>query len=85
MGPILFQILDIFKELQISFPKDVGLVSFDDWNWSRYVQDGIYLMRQDMELMGNVAAQKLLNQIKYHTVISDTTILPVAMVNKPSI
>lgn len=42
-------------------------------------------MRQDMELMGNVAAQKLLNQIKYHTVISDTTILPVAMVNKPSI
>ena len=85
MGPILFQILDIFKELQISFPKDVGLVSFDDWNWSRYVQDGIYLMRQDMELMGNVAARKLLNQIKYHTVISDTTILPVAMVNKPSI
>ena len=85
MGPILFQILDIFKELQITFPKDVGLVSFDDWNWSRYVQDGIYLMRQDMELMGNVAARKLLNQIKYHTVISDTTILPVAMVNKPSI
>ena len=85
MGPILFQILDIFKELQISFPKDVGLVSFDDWNWSRYVQDGIYLMRQDMELMGNVAARKLLNQIKYHTVISDTTILPVAMVNKLSI
>lgn len=85
MGPVLFQLLDIFKELQINFPEDVGLVSFDDWNWSRYVQDGIYLMRQDMELMGNVAAQKLLNQIEDKTVVSDTTILPVAMVDKPSI
>lgn len=85
MGPILFQILDIFKGLQINFPKDVGLVSFDDWNWSQYVQNGIYLMRQDMELMGNVAAQKLLNQIESNTVISNTTVLPVAMVDKPSI
>ena len=42
-------------------------------------------MRQDMELMGNVAAQKLLNQIEDKTVVSDTTILPVAMVDKPSI
>lgn len=85
MGPVLFQILDIFKEMQIRFPEDVGLISFDDWTWSRYVKDGIYLMRQDMELMGNVAAQKLLAQIENKTVISDTTYLPVTIVDKPSI
>ncbi|WP_251545786.1 LacI family DNA-binding transcriptional regulator [Limosilactobacillus caecicola] len=85
MGPVLFEILDILKDLQIKFPQDVGLVSFDDWNWSRYVQDGIYLMRQDMELMGNVAARQLLNQINHHTTVDSTTILPVTMVDKPSI
>lgn len=85
MGPVLFKLLDLFKEMQINFPDDVGLVSFDDWNWSRYVQDGIYLMRQDMELMGNVAAHQLLGQINKKTVVDATTILPVAMVDKPSI
>lgn len=85
MGPVLFQILQIFRDLQIKFPQDVGLVSFDDWSWSRFVKDGVYLMQQDMELMGNVAAHQLLGQINHHSVISDTTILPVSMVNKPSI
>lgn len=85
MGPVLFQLLQIFKDLQISFPQDVGLVSFDDWDWSRFVQDGIYLMQQDMELMGNVAAHQLLAQIQKQSVVSDTTILPVQMVDKPSI
>lgn len=85
MGPVLFELLEIFKEFKIKFPDDVGLVSFDDWNWSRYVQDGIYLMQQDMELMGNVAAHQLLSQIHNKSVISDTTILPVKMVDKPSI
>lgn len=85
MGPVLFKILDIFKKMKIQFPEEVGLVSFDDWSWSQYVQNGIYLMRQDMELMGNVAAHQLLNQIEGKTVINNTTILPVTMVNNPSI
>lgn len=85
MGPVLFKLLDIFKKLQIKFPDDVGLVSFDDWSWSQYVENGIYLMRQDMELMGNTAAYQLLDQINNQTVISSTTILPVTMDAKPSI
>lgn len=85
MGPVLFDLLDIFHELGINFPDDVGLVSFDDWSWSRYVQDGIYLMRQDVQLMGNVAARKLLIQIAQGTMMSSTTILPVKMVDRPSI
>ena len=80
MGPILFTLLKIFKHEKVTFPKDLGLISFDDWSWSQYVgEDGIFLLRQDMELMGNLAAQKLLTQIKNHSTISDTSILPVTV------
>lgn len=85
MGPVLFKILDIFRQFNIHFPEDVGLISFDDWDWSKYVQNGIYLLKQDVELMGRIAARKLLNQIKGKTTQSDLTILPVEFVKKPSI
>lgn len=85
MGPILFDLLAIFKELNISFPADVGLVSFDDWEWSQYVANGIFLLKQDMELMGNLAANKLLAQIKQKNTISSTTLLPVEIVARQSL
>jgi LacI family kdg operon repressor len=80
MGPVLFDLLSIFKELNLSFPADLGLVSFDDWEWSQYVGDGIFLLKQDMELMGNLAAEKLLSQIKKHDTGCATTLLPVEIV-----
>ena len=80
MGPTLFTLLKIFKHEKVTFPKDLGLISFDDWSWSQYVgDDGIFLLRQDMELMGNLAAQKLLSQIEGHSTVSDTSILPVTV------
>ncbi|MDF9444999.1 substrate-binding domain-containing protein, partial [Limosilactobacillus mucosae] len=86
MGPTLFTLLKIFKHEKVTFPKDLGLISFDDWSWSQYVgEDGIFLLRQDMELMGNLAAQKLLNQIESHSMISDTSILPVTIDEHASI
>lgn len=78
MGPTLFSLLKIFKAEKVMFPKDFGLISFDDWTWSRYVgDDGIFLLRQDMELMGNLAAKKLLAQIESHSVIGNVALLPV--------
>ena len=86
MGPTLFTLLKIFKHEKVTFPKDLGLISFDDWSWSQYVgEDGIFLLRQDMELMGNLAAQKLLNQIESHSMISDTSISPVTIDEHASI
>ena len=86
MGPTLFTLLKIFKHEKVTFPKDLGLISFDDWSWSQYVgEDGIFLLRQDMELMGNLAAQKLLNQIESHSMISDTSSLPVTIDEHASI
>lgn len=80
MGPVLFDLLNIFKKLNLHFPTDLGLVSFDDWEWSQYVGDGIFLLKQDMELMGNLAAEKLLNQIKAKDTAGATTLLPVEIV-----
>lgn len=85
MGPVLFDLLAIFNELNLSFPNDLGLVSFDDWEWSQYVADGIFLLKQNMELMGNLAAQQLLAQINHKKISSPTTILPVEFIQRPSI
>lgn len=64
----------------------MGLVSFDDWEWSRYVSDdGIFLLRQDMELMGNMAATALLKQLQTKTLTSPTTLLPVTTIDRPSL
>ncbi|MGY0291221.1 LacI family DNA-binding transcriptional regulator, partial [Limosilactobacillus fermentum] len=58
----------------------------DDWEWSRYVSDdGIFLLRQDMELMGNMAATALLKQLQTKTLTSPTTLLPVTTIDRPSL
>lgn len=85
MGPVLFDILSICRQRHLSFPRDFGLISFDDWSWSQYVNDGVYLLKQDMELMGNIAAHQLLSQIKSGESSGSTTILPVSVVDHPSL
>ncbi len=85
MGPILFDLLDVFKILKWQFPDDVGLVSFDDWAWSRFVGKGIFLVQQDMETMGQLAAKKLLQQIETGSDQSWPSFIPVKMVPAPSI
>lgn len=85
MGPVLFDLLAIFKDLHWSFPADIGLVSFDDWAWSRFVGEGIFLVKQDMAQMGKLAAQMLLQQIDAKTPRAATTFVPVSWVKAPSI
>ena len=85
MGPVLFDLLAIFQDLNWHFPQDVGLVSYDDWAWSRFVGDGICLVKQDMETMGNLAAQNLLKQIAAGTTRSATNFVPVEFIDAPSI
>lgn len=85
MGPLLFDLLSIFKKLKVKFPNDIGLVSFDDWNWSQYVNDGVFLLRQQPELIGKIAATQLLNQIEKSGISGSTTYVPVQVVKKSSI
>ncbi|RBP98123.1 transcriptional regulator [Bifidobacterium aemilianum] len=93
IGPLLFDLLDVFKGLDWSFPEDIGLVSFDDWSWSRYVGDGIYLLQQDPQALGQACAHNLLEQmgIAAETGEGDPygasrqITLPVACIEAPSI
>ncbi|MCC4372343.1 substrate-binding domain-containing protein [Limosilactobacillus reuteri] len=85
MGPVLFDLLTIFQQRQLTFPDDFGLVSFDDWEWSQFVGRGIYLLKQNVELMGNLAAQRLLQQIEHHHLAGSTTLLPVEIVDLSSL
>lgn len=85
MGPLLFDLLSILKDLGIHFPKDIGLVSFDDWDWSQYVNDGIFLLKQQPEVMGNMAAKSLLNLIDTPTEQPQTIYTPVQTISKNSI
>ena len=85
MGPLLLNLLDILKHLNLTFPDDLGLISFDDWDWSRFVGNGIFLLRQDMELMGSRAAQLLLDAIHDPQKELGTEYLPVTTVERPSI
>ncbi|TGD20067.1 LacI family DNA-binding transcriptional regulator [Levilactobacillus suantsaiihabitans] len=84
MGPVLFDLLAVCQSLHLTFPNDIGLVSFDDWTWSQYVNDGIFLLQQQPELMGHVAAEKLLQQIQ-KAPASATTYIPVRTIGKPSL
>lgn len=93
MGPLLFDVLAALRSLGIRYPQDIGLVSFDDWRWSQYVQDGIYLLEQDPQLLGRQAARNLLDQIRARGTdktgdpysASRWIALPVTTVESPSI
>jgi len=85
MGPLLFDLLEVLKGSHFSFPQDLGLISFDDWSWSQYVNNGIYLLQQQPDAMGNLAAQSLLNQIEQSMNPGGTIYVPVKTIVKDSI
>ena len=77
MGPLLFNALTFSRQQKLVFPKDIGIFSFDDWNWSRFVGNGIDLIQQQPNVIGETAANNLLtliqhpnNQISPHNVIN---------------
>ncbi|MDN6899941.1 LacI family DNA-binding transcriptional regulator [Oenococcus sicerae] len=63
MGPLLFKLLTFFKKNHLTFPIDAGLLSFDDWDWSQFVGDGIDLMEQNPMEMGRRAGKLLYQAI----------------------
>ncbi|OZG62189.1 transcriptional regulator [Bifidobacterium lemurum] len=88
MGPMLFDTLAALRELGLRFPEDVGVVSFDDWRWSQYVRQGIHLLEQDPQRMGQEAAANLLEQMNADAdpyALAKQTTLSVAEIPAPSI
>ena len=91
MGPLLFDALASLRELRLVFPRDLGLVSFDDWDWSQYVGNGIYLLEQNPKALGEQAASNLCLQMEEVRAghdpygVSKSYSLPVKNVPAPSV
>ncbi|MBW3088496.1 LacI family DNA-binding transcriptional regulator [Bifidobacterium sp. 82T24] len=64
MGPLLLRVLAASRMLGLEFPRDMGLLSFDDWEWGEYVGQGIDLILQDPETIGRRAGEALLAMIR---------------------
>ncbi|KAL3947267.1 LacI family DNA-binding transcriptional regulator [Lentilactobacillus hilgardii] len=67
MGPLLFKILGVINSLNLHFPDQIGLTSFDDWNWAQYVNGGIDLIQQNPLEMGESAAEILIKTMEEKT------------------
>ncbi|EHN58668.1 LacI family transcriptional regulator [Oenococcus kitaharae DSM 17330] len=65
MGPLLFKVLAFCKRFNLAFPRDVGLLSFDDWNWSQFVDNGIDLIEQSPLDIGRKAGINLYHSIQH--------------------
>ncbi|MCH4170332.1 MAG: LacI family transcriptional regulator [Lactobacillus sp.] len=74
MGPLLFKTLASLRQLKLTFPDQVGLISFDDWNWAQFVNNGIDLIQQDPFKMGQSAAKALLATMQKQPLVNANTI-----------
>lgn len=72
MGPLLFPTLDALQLAGLQFPQQIGLISFDDWNWARYAGNGgIDLIMQNPERIGYEAGMRMLQAIQAEQVRQD--------------
>ncbi|NEG96558.1 transcriptional regulator [Bifidobacterium primatium] len=76
MGPLLLRVLAAARELGMDFPRDMGLLSFDDWEWGEYVGHGIDLILQDPETIGRKAGEALLATIRKQPPVSNEIVVP---------
>ena len=51
------------KEMNIKYPKDIGLVVFDDLEWMEYCPISITAVKQPTYEIGTLAMKTLLNRI----------------------
>jgi LacI family transcriptional regulator len=56
--------LRAFKERKLKVPHDISLVTFDDAPFSEYLASPLTVIRQDIEEIGRVAAELLIEQIR---------------------
>ncbi|PJM73787.1 transcriptional regulator [Bifidobacterium primatium] len=64
MGPLLFRTLTALQAAGLEFPGDLGLVSFDDWNWGRFIGGGVDLLQRDIDEIGRLAGESILQIIE---------------------
>jgi LacI family transcriptional regulator len=56
--------LRAFAERKLAFPADISLVTFDDAPFAEYLSSPLSVVRQDIEAIGRIAAELLIEQIR---------------------
>lgn len=60
---VLSQVLGALMELHIKFPQDIGICSYDGWNWTQLIGNGITTIDQDPIKIGSVSAQIVIDAL----------------------
>ena len=68
----------------IRIPEDIGIVGFSNEPFSRVVSPSISTIAQPGFLMGQKAAELILNQIEYHEKTFKTLVLPTELIIRES-
>jgi LacI family transcriptional regulator, kdg operon repressor len=62
-GSILLQTLSYFKSRNIRIPEDLGILGFDDLDWTDAIVNGISVIKQPIYKVGREAAKLLIERI----------------------
>lgn len=72
---ICYRVLRAIKELQYEVPKDIGVLSFDDFKWYKLLTSPITAIRQPTKQIGTLATELLIvrmqNKIKNYPLKKD--------------
>lgn len=71
----LFLTLQELERRKIRIPQELGVCGYDAVGWSELVYPGISAIRQPMDRMGIVAAEKMLESLREHRPSSGSTAL----------
>lgn len=72
------------RDLGLSVPEDISLVSFDDAQWMSLVEPGITAIAQDAVALGRAAMDVLLERIEQPDRPPRTTVIPAELVTRGS-
>lgn len=75
-GKVLQRTYDYIKTQEFDIPNDVGLIGFDDWEWTRYVTPTISTISQPTYEEGKYAARILIDMIEECKEDSKSLIFP---------
>ncbi len=82
---VAFGVLQTLKEMNIKIPQDVALVGFSDWQMAELTEPSLTSVSQPGFLMGKVATQKLIEEMKAkEDYTHETIILPTKLTVRKS-
>uniref|UniRef100_UPI00403F7ADE LacI family DNA-binding transcriptional regulator n=1 Tax=Lentilactobacillus hilgardii TaxID=1588 RepID=UPI00403F7ADE len=74
-GTILMRVIAILSQYHVAVPGQLGVVAFDDWDWSKLVQPQITTIQQNPQVMGKKSARRLINMLENDNMKIDTTLI----------